>query len=304
MAAPVADGRAVVKVETAGLCGTDLKILSGAIPVDYPRVLGHELVGRVRDGALRLPQDARVLVNPSVACGECSVCRRDAEHLCPNGVLLGRDADGGFAEKIAVDERQLLEIPDDLDTRDASLLQVLGTCVHAQRLAPVFPTQAAAVIGLGVAGLLHVQLLRARGVERIAGITRSEHKRRLATEMGATVVAHPDDAADAVAELTAGAGVDLAVEAAGRPETLAQAVELAGLAGDVLVFGVISAVSADLPLYQLYYKELRVFNARAARHRDYAAAIDLAAAGRVTLSPLLSEAFPLTDATAAFEAVA
>jgi threonine dehydrogenase-like Zn-dependent dehydrogenase len=251
-----------------------------------------------------LRQDARVLVNPSVACGECRVCRRDGEHLCPNGVLLGRDADGGFAETIAVDERQLLELPDELDIRDASLLQVLGTCVHAQRLVRVFPTQTAAVIGLGVAGLLHVQLLRARGVARIAGITRSEHKRQLAAEMGATVVAHPDDAADAVAELTAGSGVDLAVEAAGRPETLAQAVELAGLAADVLVFGVIAAARADLPLYQLYYKELTIFNARAARHRDYAAAIDLAATGHVTLSPLLTGAFPLTDATAAFDAVA
>jgi threonine dehydrogenase-like Zn-dependent dehydrogenase len=238
---PGADGRALVRVAQAGICGTDLKIASGEIPVTRPRVLGHEMTGWVETPGPRgdLPAGAPVLVNPAVFCGHCDLCRRDRPQLCRAGALLGRDMDGVFADLVAVDEALLHPIPADLPAAEGALLQVLSTCVHAQAQLRTAPGDTAVVIGLGVSGLLHVQLLRDRGVRTIIGITRSAWKRDLALKFGASVTATPEEAEQAVADATGGRGADLAIECAGTQPTLAQAMRLAGPGATVLVFGTV-----------------------------------------------------------------
>jgi len=166
----------------------------------------------------------------------------------------------------------------------------------------VFPGQVAAVIGLGVAGQLMVQLLRARGVT-VVGITRSEWKRDLAAQHGASAVAAPDEAQSVLAELTNGRGPDLVVEAVGYEKTLAQAIELVGIGGEVLVFGTLTGGTEGLPYYQLYYKELNIYNPRAALPADYALGIDLAAKGLLTLEPIVTHQVGLEEAAKAFELV-
>jgi L-iditol 2-dehydrogenase len=212
---------------------------------------------------------------------------------------MGREVDGVFADLVPVDERRLHPVPEHLSQREVATLQVLGTCVHAQTLVDVFPGQTAAVIGLGVSGLLHVQLLRARGIDRIVGVTRSAWKRRLAEELGATSTAAPADARAAVDELTAGVGVDLAIESAGVGATFRQAVELVTIGGRMLVFGIISSPPEGLNWYELYHKELDVVNARAARPRDYAHGVALAASGVLQLAPLWSRGVRMEDAVEA-----
>jgi L-iditol 2-dehydrogenase len=301
---PVADdGAALVRIGRAGLCGTDVKIVRGEVPVDTPRIIGHELVGRVvRTGGL-LPEGTRVLVDPSVACGRCPICRRDLPHLCPHGALMGRDVEGGCAEIAAVPENRLHPIPDAIGDDAAALLQVLSTCVHAQEGVTVFPGRPAVVVGLGVAGLLHVQLLRARGADPVIGVTRARWKRDLATRMGASTVVTPDEADQAVADLTGGFGADLAVECAGTPHTLRQSMRLAGAGGTVLVFGTTAPHADAMPTYDWYYKELTIVNSRAARPRDVEHAIALAG-GPLTLAPLVTAAYPLERAADAFAACA
>jgi L-iditol 2-dehydrogenase len=302
VAAPAADGRALVRVEQAGICGTDLKIAAGSVPVAAPRVMGHEMTGRVEVAARggRVPAGTRVLVNPGVFCGHCEMCDRGLPNICGNGGLLGRDLDGCFAELVAVGDELLHPIPDWLPADDAALLQVLATCVHAQ-VSPE-PLRTAAVVGLGVTGLLHVQLLRARGIAAIVGITRSAWKRDLAKRFGASVVAAPDDAAEAVRGASGGRGADLVIECAGTAATLAQSMRLAGPGGTVVVFG-ITAPSADgLPTYQWYYNELTIRCPRAQRPADCDEAIALAAAHKVQLAPLVTARFPLASAADALRA--
>jgi threonine dehydrogenase-like Zn-dependent dehydrogenase len=212
---------------------------------------------------------------------------------------MGRDVDGGFADLVAVDEQQLHPLPAALDHPEAVLLQVLGTCVHGQDSVEVFPGQSAVVIGLGVTGLLHVQLLRARGLDRILGVTRSEWKRAVAERVGASFVAGPEEARDALRDLTGGRGADLVVESVGTTSTLAQAIELAAPGGTLLMFGTIVETAGTLPFYDLYFKELVLRGTRAARPRDYARAIELAGSGQVALRPLLSRSYPLEEAPAA-----
>lgn len=302
---PVAGGRALVEVAQAGLCGTDLKIAAGQIPVQAPRVLGHEMTGRVVRAGPRgiVPAGTPVLVNPAVFCGYCDLCRRDLPQLCRNGALLGRDVDGCFAEFVAVDEACLHPLPADLPADDAALLQVLSTCVHAQSALPA-GAGSAAVVGLGVSGLLHLQLLRERGVTTLIGITRSAAKRDLALRLGASTVAAPAEAAEAVADATDGRGADICVECVGSQEPLAQAMRLTGAGGIVLVFGTTAPTADGLPTYEWYLRELTILNPRAARPRDCDTAIRLAASRRLELAALVTARFPLAQAGSALAACA
>ena len=294
---------ALVRVETVGICGTDVKILSGGIPVSYPRVMGHEMVGEVVDsGATGVPSGQRVIIDPAISCGSCALCRQGRTNLCLHGGLLGRDADGVWAELVTAPANRLLPVPAHLGTQAAAMVQVAGTCVHAQRAAPIFPGDTAVVIGLGVSGLIFTQLLRAAGAE-VIGVTRSAFKRELAAAMGATATAAPDEAAAVIAEVTDGRGVDLAVEAVGTEATVALAIESARIGGEVLVFGTVTGGGTGLPYYQLYFKELTVRNPRAAIADDYARAIELAAAGVLDLEPIVSDRIGLSEVSRAFERV-
>jgi L-iditol 2-dehydrogenase len=298
-----AAGLALVRVVQAGVCGTDVKIAAGEIPVTAGRVLGHEMTGRVevpgRHGSP--PAGTAVMVNPAVFCGRCDRCRRDLPHLCRHGGLLGRDTDGCFAELVAADEALLHPIPDSVSPDAAALLQVLSTCVHAQSLLSPSPQDSAVVIGLGVTGLLHLQLLRARGLRTIIGVTRSQWKRDLARRLGASVTAAPDEAADAVGAATDGRGARIAIDCAGTSATFAQATRLAGAGGTVVAFG-ITAHATDVTPYEWYIKELTIHNPRAARPRDCDSAIELCAQHRLDLASLVTARFPLArlaDALAA-----
>jgi threonine dehydrogenase-like Zn-dependent dehydrogenase len=301
---PEPGGRALVRVQRGGLCGTDLKILSGDIPITFPRVLGHEVVGRVEAPGTgeRVSAGTRVLIDPGTSCGYCMVCRDDRPHLCPRGALMGRDVDGGFAELVAVDEARLHPIPQSVGDDASAVLQVLATCVHGQDRVQVFPGQVAAVVGLGVSGLLHLQLLRARGLTTVVGVTRSRWKREIATSLGATVVAAPEDAEQVVAEVSGGQGADLVLECVGASPTLAQAMMLAGPGATVLVYGIPPVEVERLPGYRWYFQELTIVNTRAARPRDYDRAVSFAAAGTLQLAPLITATYPLADAVAAIEA--
>ena len=301
---PRMDSQVLVRLERAGICGTDLKILDGSTPVAYPRVLGHELVGTVAQAPpdAEISPGARVLVNPGINCADCYLCHRDRPHLCGRGGLLGRDLDGVFAEAISLEERFLHPVPDQVATDEAGLLQVLGTVVHSQQTVAVSSDTVAVVIGLGVSGILHAQLLAERGAGRVIGVSRSPWKLELARGLGADIVATPDEAAAVVARASSGRGADLVIESVGKEETVVQSIDLAGPGGHVIVYGTVTGGGTEMPYYQLYFKELTLHNPRAARPRDYDQAIRLAAEGRIWLAPLVTARFPLGEAPAAFSA--
>jgi 2-desacetyl-2-hydroxyethyl bacteriochlorophyllide A dehydrogenase len=303
---PVPDrdpGSALVKVDQVGICGTDVKVFKGAIDGPRPITMGHEGVGVVIEG----PEDGpapgtRVLVDPATSCGTCDLCWANRPHLCRRGGLLGRDADGVFADYAVVPVERLVPVPDHISSDAAGLLQVLGTCVHAQRAVSIFPGDTVAVIGLGVAGQLMVQLAAARGAE-VIGITRSQWKLDMAAGSGAIATATPEQAAERVAELTFGRGADVVIEAAGTERTLGQAIELTRIGGEVLVFGTLTGGSEGLPYYQLYLKELTIHNPRAAITGDYERGIRLAAGGKLHLDQIVTHRLPLESAAEAFDVV-
>lgn len=295
-------GQALVRVRGVGICGTDLNIASGAIPVRYPRVVGHEIVGDLVDpGDGDLAAGDHVLVDPGLFCGSCRQCADGRTNICPTGGLLGRDADGGLQELLAVPASRLHRVPEHVDVALAPMVQVLATCVHGQRILPVEAGETVAVLGLGVTGLLHVQLAKLRGA-RVVGITRSAEKRALAEQLGAdlTIAADGDEVAEAARLL---GDVDVVIECAGLVSTLVRSIELVRIGGRILAYGVIGkGEQGSLPYYSLYYKELQVAWARSAAAPDFMDALDLVRDGRVALEPLVQGRFGLDDTAAAFAA--
>jgi len=296
-----AAGQVLVRITHSGVCGTDYKIFSGAISVSYPRIMGHEMVGEVADAGVSgmLRPGTRVIVDPQLYCGECFHCRIGQTHLCSSGTLLGRDINGGFAEYVTAPPSHVFPVPEAINSEVAPLIQVLTTCLHAQRRIDVFPAEVVVVLGLGVTGQLHVQLAKARGAT-VIGVTRSAEKRQLAERLGADLTIPGGSGALAkIREATEGRGADVVVETTGVVPSLADAVNMARSGGRLLLFGIMTAKEGALPFYDLYFKEISLINARVAKSEDYPASIALVQRGAVRLEPLVSDVMPLGELKAA-----
>jgi 2-desacetyl-2-hydroxyethyl bacteriochlorophyllide A dehydrogenase len=303
VAAPTpAPDQVLVRMMNSGICGTDLKIFTGAMPATYPVIMGHEMVGDVVDGAddTRVRRGDRVLVDPVLFCGTCFDCRAGRTNLCPSGAVIGREVNGGFADFVVAPRSHVYPLPASIDSRTAPLIQVLTTVLHAQRRASISPGQSVAVIGLGVSGQLHVQLAKARGAGPVIGVTRSAWKRSVADRLGADLtVSTGDEGVQAVRDATHGHGADVVIESTGMVKCIGDAIAMVRPGGAVVLFGIYTASEGQLPFYQLYYKEPTVISARAAMGEDFPESIDLVARGRVTLAPLVTQVLPVAELTRA-----
>jgi len=295
-------GEVLVRITHTGLCGTDLKIYKGAIPVHYPLIMGHEVIGEVAGGETPdgIRTGDRVIIDPMLSCGTCFQCWAGQTNLCPNGAFIGRDTDGGFAEYAAVPASHIFRLPDSIDSRTAPLIQVATTCLHAQRQTPLFLGESVAVVGLGVSGQLHVQLAKARGAGTVIGISRSPFKTEMARGLGADVtIKSGAGVVEKVRDATGGRGADVVIESTGVMASLADAIRMARVGGRILSFGIMNVREGALPFYDLYFKELTLIYARASKPEDFPGTIDLVDRGALRLEPLVTHRMSLGDLEAA-----
>ena len=291
-------GQVLIRTTHAGICGSDTKIYEGKMPAIYPVIMGHEIVGEVLDGDTTPTTEpgTRVLVDPVLFCGKCFYCLRNDTHLCPNGVLMGREINGGFADYCIAKTSQIYVLPDKLDSKTGAAVQVLTTVLHAQDVGEVGRGDTVVVSGLGVTGLMHVQLAKTRFSKTVIGISRNPFKRSVALSLGADYAfAHGDEAEKAVLDITDGVGADIVIECVGHLALLGEAVALARPGGKIVPFGVYPSEKVELPFYDFYFKELQISNVRAAKGRDFTECIELVSRGKVDLSTLITHTFPYTE---------
>jgi 2-desacetyl-2-hydroxyethyl bacteriochlorophyllide A dehydrogenase len=291
-----AHDQVLVRMTHSGICGTDRKIFDGDIPVRHPLIMGHEMAGELADGG------GRVVVDPCLYCGACFYCRAGLTSLCPNGGLIGRDVDGGFAEYVAAPRSHVFALPDAIGSRSAPLIQVVTTCVHSQRQINLLAGQSVVVVGLGVTGQVHAQLAKARGAHPVIGISRSAWKRKMAEQLGADLtLAGGEAGVRAVMEATEGRGADVVIESTGFLPAVADAISMCRLGATLLLFGIITESEGALPFYQIYFKELTIVNGRAAKGEDFPPSIDLVARGAIRLDPLITHVVPVAELGTAME---
>ncbi|MEM0318086.1 MAG: alcohol dehydrogenase catalytic domain-containing protein [Candidatus Nezhaarchaeales archaeon] len=301
------DSREVlIKMRSASVCETDIKIYEGEIKTaKLPIVLGHEGVGEVvRVGPMvsNISVGDLVLIDPNVYDSTCEFCRRGKQNLCPNGGLLGRDYDGLFREYLILPEHNVFKLPRNIDLKIAPLIQPLSTIIHAQKMIDVSPGDIVAVIGTGTAGLIHVQLAKARGA-RVIGVERDPFRMKMAKEVGADDVVFSDERAkDEIMRITDGQGVDAVIEAVGLPETFSLGWSIVKPGRPVLMFG-ISPKPLPIPGYDLYFKEIRVIGTRSSVASDFLDAIRMVSEGKVRFEPLVTSTVKFDEALDVFETI-
>jgi 2-desacetyl-2-hydroxyethyl bacteriochlorophyllide A dehydrogenase len=281
----------VVRVDSCGICGTDLHILAGEFPpTPYPITPGHEFAGTVvaRGPDIRpdLPEGARVAVDPSLYCGYCRRCRAGRDNLCENWAAIGDTVNGAFAEYVAVPAVNVHRLPDHLDGQSGAMVEPLSCAVHGmRRLGPVLG-DAVVVVGAGTMGLLLLQLLLHAGSGPVAVVDRVTDRLDVARKLGAAQAVSDAGALD-------GARFDIAVDATGVPEAIETAIGLLDRGGRMLVFGVSPAQAAiHVSPFRVYNDELTIVGSMAIL-RSFGQAVDLLASGAVDPRPLLGEPLPL-----------
>jgi threonine dehydrogenase-like Zn-dependent dehydrogenase len=175
------EGEAVVVVDRAGICGSELHGISTPGFRVPPLIMGHEFVGHTSDGR-------RVAVNPLTSCGECDLCALGKPQLCRSRSLLGIHKSGGFAERVVVPEGSIHELPVDLEFDRAALIEPLANAVHAWNLAGAPKGLRVGVLGCGPIGLACVEMARYGGAANVTATDLSETRRIVAEKVGADVV--------------------------------------------------------------------------------------------------------------------
>jgi L-iditol 2-dehydrogenase len=207
---------------------------------------------------------------------------------------------GAFAEFVAVPSRIVYRLPDSLSFEEAAMLEAVSVAVHAVSLEQISPGSNALVVGAGMIGLLVLQALRVAGCSRIFIADLDRSRLKLAQDVGATAILSAE--ADFVAEImqvTGGTGVDVAVEAVGRSETVKASIESVRKGGTVVLVGNISPEVA-LPLQKVVTRQLRL-QGSCASAGEYPRAIELLATGAIQVKPLISAIAPLEEGPRWFE---
>ena len=162
-------GGALLKMEACAVCGTDVKMLQqGHRDLAYPRILGHEIVGRIVEiDSDCLREGDLCQVWPGIACGSCGPCLRKADNRCRNMKIMGFNCDGGFAEYMPLPGVNLTRganlLPENIDPALASLAEPLACCINGQELTRVSKEDAVLIYGGGPIGALHALLAELRG---------------------------------------------------------------------------------------------------------------------------------------------
>lgn len=303
--APVpAAGEELVRIGAVGLCGSDRHWFEegsiGDATISTPLILGHELAGTIAAGPRA---GTPVVVDPADPCGRCAACARGAVHLCARMRFAGHGSvDGGMRELLAWPSGLLHPLPARIGLAEATLLEPLGIALHALALSGLRPGSAAAVLGAGPIGLLLIQLLRMMVCDPLVATDREEHRVAAARRLGAsqTELAGRGDADAATSGLPQ---VDVAFEAAGDDDAVRDALHAVRPGGRVILIGIPERDMTSFPASLARRKELSLQLCRRTTPADLAAAIGLAASGRVDLATLITERHPLAQAAEAFRSL-
>lgn len=304
-------GEALLRVHSAGICGSDLGIYAGKHPrATRPLIMGHEFSAEVVE--IDLPHEnhltqsfqpgTRVVVEPLISCGHCRACRSGHAHVCENLGLYGIDRDGAFAEYVTVAADKLYAIPDGLDSRIAALTEPTAVAVHAVRKSAYKPGDTAAVLGGGPIGTLIALVLKLYGCHALVVSEPRAYRRELLGSLGIEAL-DPSSGEEAVEALRASmgsGGADVVFEVAGVDATTAQATAIARVLGNIVLVAV-----PKHPLtwddVQIAFKELSLTGTRVYAPFDFERALELIVRKPDLFARLLSSPFSLTDGKRAFE---
>ncbi|NLW15597.1 MAG: alcohol dehydrogenase catalytic domain-containing protein [Erysipelothrix sp.] len=285
-----------VKISYCGICGTDVHKyngISGARPLTYPVILGHEVSGVVEDigkDVTLFKKGDRVVVDPNWHCKACEYCKVGLIHLCDNskGVVKG------MATYICPPEENVYKIPDHLSLKDASLAEPLSCCLRAVELSNIKPYDNVLIIGFGAIGALMTSLLRSYNCKIIVTDI-DDTKKELAEQLGVTFVnTAKENLKDLLKEKDI-THLHSVIECVGLPSTMEDAINISTKGTRVILFGVADAnATVSFNPYQAFLKEISI-------HTSYInpytmqKAIDILASGNINTEDIISTVIEMKD---------
>ena len=296
-AAPPA-GWALVDVAFVGICGTDYHIYEGKHPfLQYPRVMGHEISGTVREAGdgVALAVGTPVIVNPYLACGDCIACRRGKPNACTRIEVLGVHRDGGMCERILVPGRNLYRA-EGLSLRDAATVEFLAIGAHAVRRSRLGAGDRALVIGAGPIGLGTAIFAGHAGATVTMLDTSAERLGFAADTFGfGKIDGARADVAATVREVTAGDGFDVVFDATGNTASMRSAFAHVAHGGALVLVSVVKdEITFSDP--EFHKREMSLIGSRNALQDDFEAVAQAIGAGKVPLNKLVTHVTTLRDA--------
>ena len=236
---PVVDaGQVLIKVATAGICGTDVHIFHGDNPfARYPLVIGHEIAGTIEEvggNVTSLKVGQKVVIDPAVSCGSCYACRIGRGNVCANLEVLGVHRAGGFRSYFAVPAGNVVPVSSDLPWKIAALAEPFSIAANILNLTGCTADDTVLVYGAGPIGLTVLQVAKMKGARCLVADI-EPGRLDIAAEFGAEVLidAGRQSVRDAVAHENGSLGPTLIIDAAGVPDLLGEAAAIVSPAGRI-----------------------------------------------------------------------
>ncbi|OMO89762.1 Alcohol dehydrogenase superfamily, zinc-type [Corchorus capsularis] len=331
-------GELLIKTKGCGVCHSDLHVIKGEIPFSSPCVIGHEITGEVVEhGPLtdrkiteRFPIGSHVVGAFIMPCGNCSFCSKGHDDLCEDFFAYNRakgtlyDGEtrlflresgkpvymysmGGLAEYCVIPAHALAILPKSLPYTESAILgcavfTAYGAMKHA---AEVCPGDSVAIIGIGGVGSSCLQIARAFGASDVIAVDVQNDKLQKAKTLGAThtINSTEEDAVERIKEITGGPGVDIAVEALGKPQTFLQCIQSVKDGGKAVMIGLSKAGAVgEVDINRLVRRKVKVIGSYGARARqDLPKLVKLAETGIFNLSNAVSQKYKFEEGNKAFQ---
>ena len=297
-------GFARVKVAAAAVCATDLEVLTGRIPANYPLTPGHEWSGVV--DAVGSSEDEhwigkRVIGSNDVVCLKCDACRSGNWRYCKDFEEIGFKRDGAYAEYIIVPAYGLCELADHVSFEEAALCEPLGVALGTLEKAKAKFAETCLIVGAGSIGLCMLAVAKAMGMRRIVVCATSKKRLGIAEEMGAyaTIATSECDLEEEMKKIHPG-GTDVVIDATGIESCIQQCLRLAKKGGRVLLAGYGRGKIMNIRVDDVHINNLQVIGA-GKKWNMHKLAATLMADGIIDLKPLVTNVMLLDNYQEALE---
>lgn len=292
----------IVSVKAAGVCHSDVHYSDG---VSYagplPLTLGHEVSGIIEDIGIDVNNvkiGDRVCVHYLVTCGHCIHCTSGEEQFCASVQMIGKNRDGGWAEKIIIPSRNVYKIPDSMPFDEAAIMMCsTSTSFHAIKKAKLVAGNSVSVFGVGGLGLSAIQLCDILGASQIFAVDISKSNLELAEKYGAEPInSKIMDPVQEIIRRTNGRGVDVSLELVGNPQTMKQAVQCLGLKGRAAIAGISEHEFQIDSYHQLINKEAEIVGVSDHTGSEIEELIRFYEEGKLKMGSIVTKKIPLDGA--------
>jgi 2-desacetyl-2-hydroxyethyl bacteriochlorophyllide A dehydrogenase len=280
-------GEAIIKVESVGICGSELEGYLGYSSIRIPPlIMGHECCGTLVEiggqagQVTDLSLGDKVVVNPLISCGGCDCCSAGKTNLCRRRELIGIHRQGAFAEYVKVPWNNLYAVPKAMHSSLASLAEPLAVGIHALKLG--FQSfEDVLIFGAGTIGLLTLQAAKNMGAERVLVVDKQEARLSNAAALGADAV-KPEQLENKVSELYSAQGINTVIDCVGVTATRQQALQCMNPGGKMIMVG-LGHEESPILMSRLVRQEVSITGSYSYTQADFKQAVQLLVGGKISM---------------------